>query len=103
MSLIPLVQISRATSVYNNRGSAKGVLGKHKEAIVDYDEAIRISPQDAKAYNNRGNANKKIGEYKKARADLQRAFELATEQRNQALAQNAQRLLGELPPAGGED
>jgi len=88
---------------YNNRGTAKGVLGMYDQAIADFDHAIRINPQHAEAYNNRGNTNKKIGEYEKARVDLQRAFELATEQGNQALAQNARRLLGELPPAGGED
>lgn len=88
---------------YNNRGTAKGVLGMYDQAIADFDQAIRINPQHAEAYNNRGNTNKKIGEYEKARVDLQRALELATEQGNQALAHNARRLLGELPPAGGEN
>ena len=93
----------QSAAAYSNRGIAKAELDRHEEAIADFNEVIRINPQYAEAYNNRGNANKKIGEYKKARADLQRAFELATEQRNQALAQNAQRLLSELPPADGED
>ena len=60
--------------VYNNRGSAKGVLGKHKEAIADYDEAIRISPQDAKAYYNRGNAKKALDQYGQAIVDYDRAI-----------------------------
>lgn len=88
---------------YCDRGTAKAVLGRHGEAIADYNEAIRINPQFAEAYCNRGNANKEIREYKKARADLQHALELATEQNDQTLAQNAQRLLDQLPPAGEED
>ena len=88
---------------YNNRGTAKGTLGRHEEAIADFNEAIRINPQYAEAYCNRGVTHKAIAEYQKARADLQRAFELATEQGNQALAQDARSLLDELPPADGED
>ena len=84
---------------HNNRGSAKGTLGRYEEAIADFNRAIHINPQSAEAYNNRGNAHKEIGEYEKARSNLQRAFELATEQNNQALAQHAQRLLEQLPPA----
>lgn len=84
---------------YNNRGITKDVLGRHEEAIADYNEAIRINPQFAEAYNNRGRAYKEIGEYGNARVDLQRAFELATEQGKQTLAQDAQSLLNELPPA----
>ena len=88
---------------YCNRGITKGVLGRHKEAIADFNEAIRINPQFSDAHYNRGIANKEIKEYEKARADFQRAFELATDQGNQALAQDARRLLDELPPTGGED
>ena len=88
---------------YYNRGNAKVALGLHDDAIAEYDQAIRINPQYAEAYNNRGNAHKEIGEYEKALANLQRALELAMEQGNQTLAQNAQGLLAQLPPAGGED
>ena len=62
-----------------------------------------INTQGAGAYYNRGIAHKVIGEYEKARTDFQRALELATEQGHEALAQDAQRLLDELPPASGED
>ena len=88
---------------YNNRGNAKGRLGRHDEAIVDFNDAIHSKPQFAEAYNNRGNANKENKAYKKARADFQRTFELATEQSKQALAQDAQRSLDELPSAAGEN
>ena len=85
---------------YNNRGTAKSALLRYEEAIVDYSETIRINPQFAQAYYGRGITHKAIGAREKARADFQRALELATEQGNQALAQNAQRILEQLPPAG---
>ena len=88
---------------YSNRGLAKGRLGRYEDAIADFTEALRINPQLAEAYYGRGAAHIAIGEYEKTRADVQRAFELATEQGNQALAQDAQRLLDQLPPAGSED
>ena len=91
------------TAAYYNRGTAQHALGRHHEAIADYDQAIRINPQYTRAYYGRGNIYKEIEKYENARVGLQRAFELATEQGNQALAQDAQRLLDELPPASGED
>jgi tetratricopeptide (TPR) repeat protein len=39
---------------YNNRGLAYADLGQYKQAIKDYDRAIELNPEDAKAYNNRG-------------------------------------------------
>ena len=93
----------RFAQAYYNRGIVKGMLGRYEEAIADFNKAILINPKYAEAYYNRGNANKEIKEYEKARADFQRAFELATEQGNQELAQDAQGLIDELPPADDKD
>ena len=68
---------------------------------MDFNQAIRINPQYAEAYCNGGITNKAIGEYQKAHTDLERAFDLATQQGNQELAQDARRLLDDLPPPGG--
>ena len=48
------------------RGSAKDELGRYQEAIADYDEAIRLQPDDAEAYSNRGNAKAALGRYQEA-------------------------------------
>ena len=40
--------------------------GKYEQAIKDYDKAIELNPQVAKAYFNRGNALAKLSEYDKA-------------------------------------
>ena len=41
---------------YNNRGLAYAEQGDYQQAISDYNLAIQINPQYAKAYGNRGNA-----------------------------------------------
>ncbi len=61
---------------YSNRGSVYDDLGQHQRAIEDYDEAIRLDPQDAAAYNNRGLAYVDLGQFQKATIDLDEAIRL---------------------------
>ena len=67
-----------ATSIraYNNRGVAKNNLGRHEEAIADYDEAIRLNPDYDYAYNNRGVAKKNLGRHEEAITDYDEAIRL---------------------------
>ena len=46
------------------------------DAIADYDEAIRLKPNDAGAYLNRGIAKQKQGQYEAAIADYDEAIRL---------------------------
>jgi hypothetical protein len=46
-----------------NRGNVKGMLDQYFAAIVDYDSAIRLKPDDAKAYLHRGFAKNDLGQY----------------------------------------
>lgn len=48
-------------------------------AIEDYNKAIALDPNDAKAYNNRGNAYKNKKQYGRAISDLQKACDMGDE------------------------
>ena len=50
--------------------------GKCKEAIVYYNKAIELDPNNSAAYNNRGNAKKDLVQYKEALKDYNKAIEL---------------------------
>ena len=64
------------TIFYNIWGNVKYRLFFRKSAIADYDRAIEINPDYAKAYTNRGKAKYKLGDYHGAIADYDRTIEL---------------------------
>ena len=74
-----------AAIVYFNQGYAKAQLGQHAAAIADYDQALRLAPNDAAAYNNRGAAKADLRQYADAIADYGHALRLDP---NFALAYN---------------
>ena len=61
---------------YYNRGIDYAMLGEHRLAIEDYDQALRLDPDDALAYYNRGAAHDEIGEYRRAIEDYDQALRL---------------------------
>ena len=68
---------SRTLSVtYNSRGNAWGINGQYDKAIADFDEAIRLNPQDALIYVNRGHARYRKGDNDVAIADYGEAIRL---------------------------
>ena len=52
-------------------------LGKYKDAIADYDEAVSLSPDFAEGYLNRGVAKRNLDKYDDAKMDLQTALKIA--------------------------
>jgi len=58
------------------RGYAYYDLGQYQLAIQDFNEAIRLHPQDALAYYGRGVAYEYLGNYSEAERDFQKAKEL---------------------------
>ena len=63
-------------NVYNSRGIAKLQLGQVDEAILDFDQAVRISTMFAPAYMNRGQAYSDLGLHRRAIQDLDEAIRL---------------------------
>jgi tetratricopeptide (TPR) repeat protein len=61
---------------HDNRGVAYWRKRDFARAITDYDEAIRINPQYARAYMRRGAAYSGIREYEKSIADSSKGLEL---------------------------
>ena len=61
---------------HNNRGKAWGITGQYDKAIADFDEAIRLNPQDAPTYGIRGYASYRKGDYDRAIADYGEAIRL---------------------------
>jgi tetratricopeptide (TPR) repeat protein len=61
---------------YILQGSIKSKSKDYKGSIADYDQAIRINPNNAVAYSNRGYARRKLGDNQGAIADYDRAIEI---------------------------
>ncbi len=61
---------------YNNRGVTYDNLKQAEQALADYNRAIELDPQSAKAYLNRGTTYSDLGQAEQALADYNRAIEL---------------------------
>lgn len=60
----------------NNRGLAYGRLGNHRKALENFDRAIKLNKNYAKAYYNRGIAYGKLGNRRQAIEDTKTAARL---------------------------
>lgn len=63
---------------YNNRGLVLVKLGRFKEAVRDYSDAIKLKGR-AESYSGRALAYEKLEEYKKGLVDIEKAIELRSE------------------------
>ena len=61
---------------YMNRGYVLKSKGNYKEAIADYNQALKIDPGYVDAYINRCDAYCDMGEYNKAGSDADSALKL---------------------------
>jgi tetratricopeptide (TPR) repeat protein len=66
--------LRRLATAYNNRGVAYRVKANYTQAIDDFNEAIRLVPDNANAFNNRGVAHRNIGDLDRAVADYDQAI-----------------------------
>ncbi|MFN5303466.1 MAG: tetratricopeptide repeat protein, partial [Pseudanabaena sp.] len=89
--------VSRSLAdAYYNRGNARSNLGDKYGAITDYNEAIRLKPDQANAYYRRGAIKKERGEKQEALADFRKALELYQQQGNTEWYNNSRDRIREL-------
>ena len=62
-----------------NQGNKLAEQGRYEQAIEDYDQAIRLNPEDADAYYNRGIVYYELGQLERAIEDYDEAIRLNPE------------------------
>ena len=67
------------SSAYNNRGAAKLGLNQNKEALEDFNTAIKLKDDYSDAYNNRGKAKMNLGDKTGACEDWHKSYYLGLE------------------------
>jgi protein O-mannosyl-transferase len=68
------IRIMPYVLIYINRGVAYGELGQYKQAIDDFDHAIRLNPGYQIPYYNKGVVYGKLGRYKQAIEEFNKAI-----------------------------
>ena len=63
-------------NIYNTRGSAYGRNGQYDQAIRDFNQSIRLNPDDPLAFTNRGIAYTLLNEATRAIQDYDQASRL---------------------------
>ncbi len=65
------------SEIYYCRGTMQFMSGRSAEAVINYNRAIELDPQNFQAYNNRGGARFILREYSEAITDFNKAINLA--------------------------
>src|SRR6266702_2885601 len=64
------------SAVYQRRGYADASEQKYQEAITEYGDALKLTPQDVRIYEQRAAVEMKINDYDKALADYSEVIKL---------------------------
>jgi DNA-binding helix-hairpin-helix protein with protein kinase domain len=81
------IDSGKGSVAFYNQGQAYDKLGDYEGAIENYNQAVRLNPNDAKAYVNRGNAHYEMAQHS---GDPDKDYKAAIEDFNQALRLNPQ-------------
>ena len=68
-----------ASWAFNRRGQVRAESGRHQDALVDFDDAIRADPERWRAIHNRGILLAQSGEFERAFDDFTRTIQLNPE------------------------
>lgn len=63
-------------TAYHGRGNTYSAVGQYEAAIRDFDEAIRLMPNDSSSYYNRGNGFAALSRFELAIADYRESLRL---------------------------
>ncbi|MDM9580682.1 tetratricopeptide repeat protein [Nostoc sp. GT001] len=74
--------VSNAQKTLYQEGVNKYELGNYEGAVEDFNQAIKLDPQNALAYNRRGDAYYRLGDYEQAQADSSQAIVLNPQDAN---------------------
>ena len=72
---------------YASRAYARDFFGDTEAAILDYEKAIELDPEDAVSYNNIGLLQEKLGYKQKAQKNFELADEISKEQEDNFIKQ----------------
>ena len=64
--------------VHNGRGFALGGLGEIERAMDEFDQSIKMSPENAWVYHNRARVSDSAGNLEQAKADYEKALKKRT-------------------------
>lgn len=67
------IEIQPFDLAYGNRATAYFFLGKYDQALLDYDRAINLNPNNATSYYGRAIVNRLLGNIAAAQEDSRRA------------------------------
>ena len=71
------ISVEHRANIYNDRGVAYWRLDNFRAALVDFNQAVQLFPENPATYNNRGNLLMSMGELGEAIRDFNRAILLA--------------------------
>eukprot|EP01102_Stenamoeba_stenopodia_P012386 TRINITY_DN3905_c0_g1_i4.p1 TRINITY_DN3905_c0_g1~~TRINITY_DN3905_c0_g1_i4.p1 ORF type:complete len:328 (+),score=83.67 TRINITY_DN3905_c0_g1_i4:44-1027(+) len=72
--------IKQHPDLFNNRGNVKRLLGNFSGALEDYENAIRLTPDDAELYYNKGTLLDDLSSFDLAIESFNKAIELLPDQ-----------------------